>query len=106
VRLLAPLFDLVTPLGGDSETIDVAQFRSSRLEDPFSVDHGPSLRAIYDLATPEHSVFIQSTGEGGSPLSPLYSNMEKRWAEVSYVPMQLVRASAENKTIGVLHLTP
>ena len=37
---------------------------------------------------------------------PLYANMEKRWAEVAYVPMQLDRAAAENQSLGVLHLTP
>ena len=84
VAYLAPLFDLVSPVGGDSETIDVGQFRAGQGNYPFAAYHAPSLRGIYDLSAPEQSVFIQSTGESGSLLSPLYSNMEKRWVDVGY----------------------
>jgi penicillin amidase len=106
VAYLAPLFDLISPVGGDSETIDVGQFRAGQGEHPFAAYHAPSLRGIYDLSAPEQSVFIESTGESGSVLSPFYSNMEKRWVDVGYLPMQLERHAAEQHAQGVLHLLP
>ena len=48
-----------------------------------------SLRAIYDFgALAGQSVWIQSTGQSGSPFSDLYANMMPLWRDVQYVPMR------------------
>lgn len=105
VSFLAPIFDLSAPDGGDGETIDVGQFKPGDTR-PYSVYHAPGYRAIYDLAEPENSVFIQSSGESGSRISPLYDNLFKRWLDVEYLPMKLDRHGAELNRLGVLHLAP
>ena len=66
----------------------------------------PSLRVLYDLADLENSRFIQSTGQSGNVLSPLYRNFSQRWVDVSYLPMQMKRATVEAHKMGVLTLTP
>ncbi|HST01335.1 MAG TPA: penicillin acylase family protein, partial [Usitatibacter sp.] len=52
---------------------------------PFANRHAPSLRAIYDLADLDRSLFMQSTGQSGNVMSPWYSNLAERWARVEYI---------------------
>ncbi len=75
-------------------------------KEPFTNRHAPSLRALYDLADPEKSRFIHSTGQSGNVLSPLYRNFSQRWAEVAYLPMQMRRPSVEKDQLGTLTLEP
>jgi penicillin amidase len=51
------------------------------------------MRAIYDLAALDKSVFIQSTGESGNVFSPWYANFAQRWAKVEYITIPTDRAS-------------
>ena len=90
VKALAPFFGLRTPVGGDTYTVDVS--RVVLLPDPttgeyYLSDHGPSLRAIYDLADPKQSEFMQSTGQSGIPWSSHYRDFMPQWAAVKYVPV-------------------
>jgi penicillin amidase len=50
-------------------------------------EHGPSLRALYDLGDPAKSRFMHSSGQSGNVFSPWYSSFVKRWASVQYVPL-------------------
>ena len=50
-------------------------------------EHGPSLRALYDLADPAQSRFMHSTGQSGLFFSPLYRRFNAHWAKVEYVPL-------------------
>ena len=86
VPVIAHLFELRTPYPGDTYTINVGAL-SNRPEAPFTTRHTASLRAIYDLATPGKSVWVQSSGQVGNPLSPLYASMVPLWQEVNYLPM-------------------
>ena len=50
-------------------------------------EHGPSLRAIYDLGELGNSRFMHSTGQSGIALSPHYRSFVERWAKVDYAPL-------------------
>jgi penicillin amidase len=105
-RWLAPLFDIDVPFGGGPYTVNVGAMDFSDPIEPFATHHAPSLRAIYDLADPEASVFIQSAGQSGNVLSPLYRSFAKLWAEGRYVPMVTGRARIEAQGAQRLVLRP
>ena len=50
-------------------------------------EHGPSLRALYDLADPTQSRFMHSSGQSGIPWSPQYRSFVGPWSRVEYVPV-------------------
>jgi len=104
--LLAPLFDLKQPSNGDSFTVNVGRYRIADEVNPFASVHGASLRAIYDLAEPDRSVFIHSTGQSGNRLSPWYDAFTLRWARGEYVPMTTRRSEIMQGAIGTLELVP
>jgi penicillin amidase len=79
------LFNVTPETPGDTYSIDVGHYFIRDEERPFANRHAPSLRAIYDLADLDRSLFIQSTGESGNFLSPWYASFAKRWAEVRYI---------------------
>ncbi|HSN32249.1 MAG TPA: penicillin acylase family protein, partial [Ideonella sp.] len=74
VKALAPLFELRAPVGGDTYTVNVSRvnLRPDALTGERYLDeHGPSLRALYDLADPRRSRFMHSSGQSGFFFSPL-----------------------------------
>ena len=90
VKALARWFELRTPVGGDTYTVNVS--RVLYKPDPttgeiYLDDHGPSLRAIYDPADPKRSRFMHSTGQSGLPWSKWYSTFVRDWTQVDYVPL-------------------
>ena len=50
-------------------------------------EHGPSLRALYDLGDPSKSRVMHSSGQSGLVFSPLYRSFVEPWAKVEYVPL-------------------
>lgn len=74
-------FNIETNNGGDSYTINAAGFRFNQALRPFAQNHGPALRAIYDLSDLDQSLFITSTGQSGNPLSPHYDDFVERWRD-------------------------
>lgn len=89
VPALAPWFEVRTPTGGDPFTVNVGQYHLDKADAPFANRHAASLRAVYDLADPEKSVFIYQTGQSGNALSPRYRDMAADWAAVRYRPLQM-----------------
>ena len=90
VKALARWFELRTPVGGDTYTVNVS--RVGLRPDPttgelYLDEHGPSLRALYDLGDPARSRVMQSTGQSGIVFSPLYRDFVEPWARVDYVPL-------------------
>lgn len=71
-------FTVTQPVGGDGSTLNVGHF-SYRSGD-FSVYHGPSLRAIYDLSDLDRSRFIHAPGQSGHPWSKRFRDLAPRWA--------------------------
>ena len=102
--MLAPLFDLKVPSLGDSFTVNVGRHRIADEDHPYASIHAASLRAIYDLADPDRSLFMHSTGQSGNRLSPWYDHFAQAWANGEYVPMTTKRPEIEAGAIGVLKL--
>jgi penicillin amidase len=106
VASLAGIFDIRVPSPGDTYTVNVGRYSLRNETEPFSNRHAAGLRAVYDLADLENSVFIHSTGQSGNVLSPLYQNYTERWANGHYIPMQVDRAAIEKDKMGSLRLEP
>lgn len=106
VDALAKYFNIRVPTPGDTFTVNVGRHNLKDEKEPFANRHAASLRAIYDMADPENSRFIHSTGQSGNVLSSLYSNYAWRWASVAYIPMKTKREEVEKNRIGVLVLQP
>jgi penicillin amidase len=105
-KWLAPVFDIKVPSPGDSYTVNVGRFRIADEDAPFQSVHAASLRAIYDFADLDRSVFMQSTGQSGNRLSPWYANFAEPWVHGQYLPMTTKRADIEAGAIGTLQLVP
>ena len=90
VKALAPLFELRTPVGGDTYTVNVARVTlkaDATTGERYLNEHGPSLRALYDVQDPSRSRVMHSSGQSGIMLSPHYDDLLDRWVRVEYVPL-------------------
>ena len=103
---LAPLFNLRGPAPGGTYSVNAFDFGPLRKRRPFTSTHGPSMRAIYDLADLDRSLFILSTGQSGNVLSPLYDSFEERWRTGGYVTIPTRREAYEEGALGRLRLVP
>ena len=103
---LARIFNLEGPAPGSTYTVNSFDFDPLDDEEPFVSTHGPSLRAIYDLADLDRSLFIHSSGQSGNVLSPLYRNFEARWRSGEYVTIPTRREAFEADALGRLRLVP
>ena len=74
--------------------------------DPFLNVHGAGYRGVYDMADPEASVFITSTGQSGHPLSRHYDDLGVLWRRGEYIPMTLDPDLARAGGIGITRLEP
>lgn len=89
VAALAPWFEVRRPTGGDPFTLNVGQYHLDKADAPYANRHAASLRAIYDLADPEKSVFIYQTGQSGNVFSSRYRDMSDPWVAVQYRALQM-----------------
>jgi penicillin amidase len=90
VKALARWFELRAPVGGDTYTVNVSRVTmkpDAATGELYLDEHGPSLRALYDLGDLSQSRFMHSTGQSGIFFSPLYKSFVGRWANVEYVPL-------------------
>lgn len=90
VKPLAPWFELRTPVGGDTYTVNVSRVSlkpDAMTGELYLDEHGPSLRALYDLGDRTRSRVMHSSGQSGIVFSPLYRGFVQRWAKVEYVPL-------------------
>ncbi|WP_209424303.1 penicillin acylase family protein [Pararhodobacter sp. SW119] len=74
--------------------------------EPFLNVHGAGYRGVYDLADPDASVFIISTGQSGHPLSRHFDDLGVLWRRGEYIPMTLDPDLARAGGIGVTRLEP
>jgi len=72
---------------------------------PFLNVHGAGFRGVYDMADPEASLFIISTGQSGHFLSRHYDDLSQIWRRSEYIPMTLdpILARGGNRGITVLY---
>jgi penicillin amidase len=90
VKLLAKFFELRVPVGGDSHTVNASRVGlkpDATTGELYLDEHGPSLRALYDVANLAESRVVHSTGQSGIVFSPLYRSFVQPWAAVQYVPL-------------------
>ncbi len=99
-------FEIDMASGGEKETIKAGGFDVADPERPFAQNHGAGYRAVYDLAEPERSVFIMSTGQSGNPLSSHYADYAEPWRDGDYLPMHTNRVAVEEDALGTLVLEP
>ena len=99
-------FDVTVPSGGDDYTINRGQMDWGDEAAPFENRHASSLRAIYDLADPEASLFIHPGGQSGNPLSRRYRDFAPLWARGDYVAMITDRAKLQAGGVQRLVLKP
>ncbi len=94
VPLLGSFFNLRQPFPGDSFSVNVGRLELLKADNPFETKQAPSLRAIYDLANPEESLFIYQSGQSGWVQNQLYRNMSPLWAKNEYLPLQMKPANS------------
>lgn len=89
VPLLRPLFELSHPAQGDTFTLNVSRvrLRADAAGDFYTADHGPALRALYDLADPSQGRVMISTGQSGLPWSRHYRDLLGPWMRVEFLPL-------------------
>jgi penicillin amidase len=104
--LLSKLFDIRVPSPGDTYTVNVGRNNFFDDAEPFASRHAASLRAIYDLADPESSLYIHSGGQSGNLLSPHYDSFAEAWAKNEYILMKSDRKKIEAEPHQRLRLVP
>jgi penicillin G amidase len=105
-RWLRRWFDIAMPSPGDAFTVNVGRSDFQDDADPYSNRHAASLRAIYDLADPQASLFIHPGGQSGNVLSPHYRAFAAAWARGEYAPMLTERARLQAQGVQRLVLSP
>jgi penicillin amidase len=103
---LARFFDIDVPSPGDAYSLNVGRSDFNDETAPYANRHAAGYRAIYDLADPEGSLFIQSGGQSGNPLSPHYRAFAEPWARGEYIPMRTDRRTLEANGVQRLVLKP
>jgi penicillin amidase len=104
--VLARLFEIEHPSGGDNVTVNVGHYRPANEADPFASVHAASYRGLFDLKALERSRFIASTGQSGNPLSAHYRDLSERWAEGETIAMTTEPEVYGEDPIGRLTLAP
>lgn len=90
VKALAGWFEVRTPVGGDTYTVNVSRvsLKADATTGEYYLDeHGPSLRGLYDLGDRSRSTVIHSTGQSGILWSPLFRSFAEPWRRVEGVPL-------------------
>ena len=87
---LARWFELRTPVGGDTFTVNVS--RVGLKPDPttgelYLAEHGPGLRTLYDLGDRHRSRVMFGSGQSGLFFSARYRSFVGPWARVEYLPL-------------------
>ena len=104
--ILADLFTIAYPSGGDSVTVNVGHYAPANEADPFASIHAASYRGLFDLDALERSRFIASTGQSGNPLSAHYRDFAALWAEGETIPMTTRPEGYGQGALGTLALLP
>jgi penicillin amidase len=73
---------------------------------PYAAIHGAGYRGIYDLAEPDRSLFIISTGQSGNLFSRHYADLLSLWARQDYIEIPTARAAVEAAAVNRLILQP
>jgi penicillin amidase len=77
-----------------------------RSEQPYAAIHGAGYRGIYDLADPERSLYVISTGQSGNLFSPHYDDLLGVWAKGDYIAIPTDAKAISDSAINRLVLQP
>jgi len=80
------LFNITVESSGGPYTLNRGQMYFGE-EDPYLNRHAASYRAIYDFSDLNKSIFIQSSGQSGNPMSQHYRDFAKLWSQSKFVSM-------------------
>lgn len=105
MRGLSYIVNLIQPTSGGDATIARAGMLGHG-RNPWLNVTGAAYRGVYDLADPDSSVFIISTGQSGHPLSRHYDDMAELWRRGEYVGMSLDPDLARAAAAGITRLEP
>ncbi|MBP8930774.1 MAG: penicillin acylase family protein [Paracoccus sp.] len=105
MRVISYIVNLLQPTSGGESTVARAGFLGTG-RNPWLNVKGAAYRGVYDLADPDSSVFVISTGQSGHPLSRHYDDMAELWRRGEYVGMSLDPALARAAATGITHLQP
>jgi len=83
VPVLGGIFNRETEASGGAFTIRRGDFKFAS-DRPYAAIHGAGYRAIYDLAHPDNSIYVITTGESGNIFSPYYADQISLWAHGEY----------------------
>ena len=75
-------------------------------DEPLRNKHGSVFRSIIDMADPESSVFVISTGQSGHPLSRHYRDQAELWRDGRYLSMSLDPAAIHSNAQAITRLLP
>jgi penicillin G amidase len=81
--ILSDWFTITTPVPGDGSTVNVAHHSYRR--PGYDVRHGASYRALYDMADPDTSRFMITTGQSGNVMSRHYDDLAPMWGRGEYI---------------------
>lgn len=98
---LGPLTRIVTPSGGDGETVNRAGLRPEA-SGMFGNIHGAGFRGVFDLAAPDGAFVIIATGQSGHPMSRHWADQMPAWRD----GMLLRLGPVEGTPTGRIHLSP
>jgi penicillin amidase len=89
VPWLAKYFNISTPASGDGQTVNVGKMSFNQLNEPYSADVAPGMRAVYDLSDLDQSIFIAFGGQSGWVQSHRYKEYTDLWAKGNYLPLTM-----------------
>ena len=101
---LARWFEIRVPAAGDTYTVNASRVSlrpDATTGELYLDEHGPGLRALYDLAEPGRSRIVHSSGQSGLTFSFDYRSFVPRWAHGGYLPLW-----GDGKPGQVLELVP
>lgn len=86
---------IALPTPGDGETVN-----RGGMDGGFRHVHGPGLRAVFDLATPDGAWAVIATGQSGHPLSRHWGDQAPLWAGQGVEGARLLRLGAVPEQAG------
>ncbi len=105
IPILSGIVNIIQDTPGGDNTLLRGQMRGFG-DAPFLNIHGSGYRGVYDMADPEASVFIISTGQSGHFLSRHYDDLSQIWRRSEYIPMTLDPVLARGGNRGITVLNP
>lgn len=105
VAPLAQLFTIRNETHGGAYTL-LRGRTDFREKEPYANRHASAYRGLYDLSSPDASLYIISSGQSGHFLSPHYRDLAAKWAALQYLPMTTRRAEYAADADGEWLLEP